>query len=299
MTRPAQKQAERRTLDSVIASLGLRLDQEPQQGETPDFMLGVDGRLIGLEVTVYNSGAMVEDGTERRPVESEWERLKTAADTFRAQNPDLRDISIGLMFKGMVPPRREHAAFIDEIASFARGVAELSPQDRTYWPPSFPSPLMQSYLRTLYLRKDPYADWYSDLAGGYVARPGPAIAAIVAQKSTAQFRPADELWLAIQCGTRISEMILDITGVEDFEAVPSLNPYAFDRVFVFAYTGAYEWRRNAGWRRLDGEPVVRNGPSFDELKAVLTDPEWLADPDGKAMRVATARAAETPPREET
>lgn len=288
MTRPAQKQAERRTLDGVIAALGLRLDQEPQQGETPDFMLHVYGRRIGVEITVYSSGATVDDGTERRPVESEWERLKAAADAFRAQNSDLRDFNIGLMFKGMVPPRKQHAAFIDEIAAFARSrVAELS-SERTYWPPSFASPLMQTYLRTLYLRLDPYAEWYSNLAGGYIARPGPTIAAIVAEKSTAQFRPADELWLAIQCGTRISEMMLDIMGVEDFEAVPDLDTYAFERVFVLAYTGAYEWRRNAGWRRLTGEPVAGQGPSFDELKAVLNDPEWLADPDGKAVEVARA-----------
>jgi hypothetical protein len=33
--------------------------------------------------------------------------------------------------------------------------------------------------------------------------------------------PADELWLVIQCTSRISKAMLDILGVEDFEAVPS------------------------------------------------------------------------------
>jgi hypothetical protein len=28
-------------------------------------------------------------------------------------------------------------------------------------------------------------------------------------------------------------------------------------------------------------------PSFDDLNDVLSDSEWLNDPDGKAMRVAT------------
>jgi hypothetical protein len=142
-----------------------------------------------------------------------------------------------------------------------RRAAELPTEGRAYWPPDFPSPLMQTYLRTLYLRMDRYAEWYSNLAGGYVATPGPAIAAIVAEKSASQFRPADQLWLAIQCGTRISEIMLDIMGVEDFGAVPSLEPYAFECVFVFAYTGAYEWRRGAGWRRLTGESIVSQGSS--------------------------------------
>ena len=47
--------------------------------------------------------------------------------------------------------------------------------------------------------------------------------------------------------------MLDIMGVEDLAAVPGLEPYAFERVFVLAYTGAYEWRRRAGWRKLGGE----------------------------------------------
>ncbi len=102
-----------------------------------------------------------------------------------------------------------------------------------------------------------------------------------------RFRPTDDLWLAIQCGTRISEMMLDIEGVKDFQSVPSLELCAFSRVFVVAYTGAYEWRRGAGWRRLTGERRRDSqGPSFDELKSVLADPEWLDDPDGKATKVA-------------
>ena len=80
--------------------------------------------------------------------------------------------------------------------------------------------------------------------------------------------------------------MLDIMGVEDFESVPSLHSCAFSRVFVLAYTGAYEWRRDAGWRRLTGESRASQGPSFDDLESALADPEWLDDPDAKATRVA-------------
>jgi hypothetical protein len=37
---------------------------------------------------------------------------------------------------------------------------------------------------------------------------------------------------------------------------------------------------------LTGEAAAGQGPTLDELKAALTDPERLNDPDGKAMRVA-------------
>jgi hypothetical protein len=117
------------------------------------------------------------------------------------------------------------------------------------------------------------------------------MAAIVVEKSGKHFHPADELWLAIQCGTRISEMMLDITGVEDFSSVPSLEPYVFSSVVALAYTGSYEWQRGAGWRRLTGENSQGQGPSFDELKGVLNDPEWLDDPAGKAMKVCGADLA--------
>ena len=83
MTRPAQKEAESRTLRSVVAALGLRPDEEPEEGEVPDFTMRVAGRLIGVEVTMYRYGATVDDGSQRRPVENEWERLKAASDAFR------------------------------------------------------------------------------------------------------------------------------------------------------------------------------------------------------------------------
>jgi hypothetical protein len=285
MTRADQKINERRTLDAVLTALGLHSDQDPEAGEAPDFMVPLAGRRIGVEVTTYRSGATVEDGTGRRAVESEWDRLKVASDQFRSEHPELHNINVGLMFSGSVPPRRQHAAFMEEIATFIRGHAdELKSHDTEYWPPSFSTPLMCSYLRTLYLRRDRFAVWHSNLAGGFIARPDFTIADIVAEKSRKQYRQADELWLAVQCSTRISEMVSDILGVEDFDAVPSLEAYLFSRVFVLAFTGAYQWKRGEGWQKLTGEN--RQGPSLDELKAVLKDPDWLEDCEAKAEKVA-------------
>ncbi len=81
-------------------------------------------------------------------------------------------------------------------------------------------------------------------------------------------------------------MVLDLTGVSDFTSVPSLDGSAFSRVIVLANTGAYEWQRASGWRQLTGQSPGIAGSNFDSLKTVLNDPEWLADPDGKASKVA-------------
>ena len=147
MTRPEQKSSERQALDAVLAALGLSPDQEPEHGEAPDFTVRVAGRTIGVEVTMYRYGATVDDGTERRSVENEWERLRDAANAFRDQQTDLLDLNVGLMFKGAVPPRRHHAAFLEEVAAFARDhAAEFGSQECEYWPPSFSTPLMQADL---------------------------------------------------------------------------------------------------------------------------------------------------------
>jgi len=103
---------------------------------------------------------------------------------------------------------------------------------------------MQCYLDRLVLRTDPYADWYSNFLGGYLARPSESnISDIVKNKSKTKFRPADELWLVIHCGTRISEMTLELDGVEDFRSIEGLDRDKFDRT--------YEWARKTNdWRQL-------------------------------------------------
>jgi hypothetical protein len=287
MTTSDQKRAERQTLDLVLAAVGMRPDREPEQGEAPDFTALISGRAIGIEITMYRSGATVEGGHVRRAVETEWDILKRASDDMRRARPEMRDISVGLMFKGAIPPRKQHEAFIQEIIAFVRERdSELTRRSADYWPQTFSAPLMRDHLRTVYLRRDQYAEWYSDITAGYVSRPDASIAAIVAEKSLKEYRPCDELWLAIQCSTRISELVLELDGVADFAGVPSLDPFIFERVFFLAYMGAYEWQRGSGWRRFTGESRAAHGPSFDELKAILADPEWVADPDGKATKVA-------------
>jgi hypothetical protein len=91
----------------------------------------------------------------------------------------------------------------------------------------------------------------------------------VAAKSGTKFRPADELWLAIQSSQRISEMVSDLLGVEDFEAVPSLAPYKFSCVFVLAFTGIYQWKRGEGWQKLTGVNREERGLSFQASKTVI------------------------------
>jgi hypothetical protein len=221
-------------------------------GETPDFIVSLCGRSIGIEITQYRSGETVGGGPERRQVEAEWQKLLSTSEQVRKARPELYDVNVGLMFNGAVPPRGQHATFIEEVVTFIHSHrSHLTSTNTDYWPPDFSAPLMTQYLQTLCLRIDPHATWYTNLSAGFVALPETSnITQIVAQKSSKQFRPVDELWLVIQSGILISEMLLDIGGVRDYYWLGDLEFSQFERVFVLAFTGAYEWKRGNGWRKL-------------------------------------------------
>lgn len=290
MTRQDKKAAERATLDMLLSTLTITPDSIVP-GETPDFALAIGARSIGVEVTMFQSGTIANAGLGRRQVESEWEALEKAAKGFQAAQPDLGRVNVGLMFKSIAPARKGHPAFMTEIADFVRAHAQgLGPTDVEFWLPQFTSPLMKKYLRTLIVRTDEYATWYSNISAGWVARPDATLAQIVAEKAAKTYRGMDELWLAIQCSHRISETVLPIEGAADFDAVPelaaALTTGPFAKAYVLAIGGLYQWDRPGRWTNLAPSHTGARGPSLDELKAALSDPEWLADPVGKADKVA-------------
>jgi hypothetical protein len=254
MTREVQKTSERQTLDVVLAALGVHPEREPEAGETPDFILSLSDRRVGVEITMYRSADIVDGGHGRRQVESEWDKLQAASQTYCATRPELRDINVILMLSGSVPPRWQHLDFIKEVADFITAHRhELGSQDVKFWPPTISTPLMVKYLRLLCLRVDRFAVWTSSLTAGFVATPATStVADIVAEKSAKNFRPVDELWLAIQCSTRISETLLPIEA-NDFDMIQALDGFRFSRIFVLTYLGVYQWKAGEGWRKLTGE----------------------------------------------
>jgi len=202
---------------------------------------------------MYRSADTVQGGGKRRQAEAEWAKLLAASHAYRSARPELRDVNVGLMFKGPVPPQRRHAEFMKEVAAFIRlHYDDLKSSDTDYWPWNFSTPLMCEYLQTLYLRICLHAVWHANFAAGFVALPETStLVEIVMEKSRKQFRPADELWLVIQSGNLISEMLLDIQGVADYSAVKGLEDFQFSRVFVLAFNGAYQWKRGRRLAQID------------------------------------------------
>ena len=222
MTRSAQKTIERSILDIILAGLGVEPDIDPEPGETPDFIVTIGGQQIGVEITAYDSGELIEGKHGRRQVESEWDKLKLASDAFRAAAPDLKDINAIFFFGGSVPPQRQQNEFMNEAAAFIRARrADLTTEDTDYDSRHFSTPLMRAHLQALYLQICPYAEWKTNLDAGFVATATTSLVPdIVARKSAKQFRNTNELWIAIHCTTKISGTLLPI----DLSELESLSP---------------------------------------------------------------------------
>jgi hypothetical protein len=248
MTRQSQKESERRTVDELLSALNITPDKiDPS--EAPDFMLTLHGRTVGAEVTMYRSGKTVGGAgvkrRKRREVEAEWESLRLASREFRAAQPDISEISAGLMFKNVVPARGEHQQqFMEEVAAFIRSHEIRS--DRTRWQ-KFASPLMKKYLHTLVLGKSESAEWYSTIDAGWVAGvPDSTLTEIVAEKASGTYRPNDELWLIIQCSHRISETV--ILSVDALNSIP-MQGGPFSKVYLLSLDGVFQWDSLTGWTR--------------------------------------------------
>ena len=154
MTRPTKKAEERAVLDVILAGLGVRPDREPEFGETPDFLVTIGGRQIGVEITAYDSKELVEGKHRRRQVESEWDKLKRASDAFRTEAADIKDVNAIFYFNWLVSPQPQHTTFMNEVADFIRAHQhELTTVDTEYDQRQFSTPLMRTYLQVLYLRR--------------------------------------------------------------------------------------------------------------------------------------------------
>jgi hypothetical protein len=244
MTRQSQKELERRTVDELLSALNMTPDKiDP--GELPDFMLTMHGRTVGAEVTMYQSGTTVGGaGVKRRKVEAAWESLQLASREFRAAQPDISNINVGLMFKNVVTARGEHQQFMEEITAFIRSREVRSDRTQSH---RFASPLMKKYLHTLILNRSEFAEWYSNITAGWVAGvPASTLTEIVAEKAAGTYRPSDELWLIIQCSHRISETV--ILSVDALNAI-SMQGGPFSKIYLLGIDGVFQWDHSTGWTR--------------------------------------------------
>jgi hypothetical protein len=252
MTRPDQKIEERRQLNALLSILNITPDDIDDKNDKPDFILIYSGQAVGVELTTYRPKTT---RPRRRQIEAEWDVLRHASREFQAAQPDIRNINVRLMFNHVVPRKKEHKNFIEEVAAFIRGRNEIGSKLTGFPALHFTSPLMKKYLKVLYLRTSEFAEWDSSITAGWVTRPDSTLADIVACKAAKakNYRPTTELWLVIHCSHRISETVL-VDGIDDLNAVDDLinelRNGPFSHVYLITNDGEFVWDRSVGWRNL-------------------------------------------------
>ncbi len=123
-----------------------------------------------------------------------------------------------------------------------------------------------------------------------------AIQRTIARKARRSFDTFDQVWLLICAGVSEPEAVVATfvmslwidAGALNNATVGDLSKSKYSRAFFYPILGVeralYQWERSGQWQKLvRSAPPDLQGPSFQE---VITDPEWLADPSGKALREA-------------
>ena len=257
MTRTSKKQQELDIVLELLHMTGMRLDSEPEESETPDFMVQVAGRAIGIEVTMFQSGDVIKragkGALRKRLVESEWERLEACGKVFRKRDAEFRNTYILFRFKSVVPPREEYQNFFDEVLQFLRSTPVPAIDEfKIFGIEDFTGPIMKEYLNPvqgLALKRSDCGEWDSNLTAGYVAdHPATVVSGIVEGKSAKQYRNADELLLVIAQSGRPSEMVLPITGPDAFnenrQLQQGLESSPFSKVYLLTALGLLWWDKS-------------------------------------------------------
>ena len=183
MTRPIQKQNECETLSKLLSTIRVQLDSQPLEGETPDFMFPMSGQMIGVEVTMYQSGRIVA-GLPKRAIEAEWEKFETSSQIFRRKNTELTNVDILFRFKDAIPPEREHCVFFREVLEFVRRTGcRIGNEYVDFWRGEITSPLMSKYVKDIVLRRCERGQWDSNMTAGFISVPAETISRIVTEKS--------------------------------------------------------------------------------------------------------------------
>jgi hypothetical protein len=263
MTRPSQKERERYILEALLKAIDMECEEKPDSGERPDFIVRFPQLIVGIEVTMFQSNKTSAGGVQRRAIESSWEQFEIFSREFRNHHKELKGTHILLRFKDSVPARQQDKAFLQEILEFVcLRQTDLDGQYRAFWRPDFTSasPLMIKYLKDISLKRcetGEVEEWQSNVMSGFVDSPAHTISRIVERKSAKVYRILNELWLVIERSGRPSEMILPISGVDEFNTNAALqrsliaSPFA--RVYVFTAMGLFVWEK------IYGEWELQNG----------------------------------------
>ena len=220
--------------------------------ENPDFVLPINNRKVGIEVTEYHSNLKGVDGRPRRAHEENWFRLQKIIMQEVRENKALKKIH-GILFfkKGLNTPNKKlYEEFSKELIDLAvvmknSGITETTPR--------FNQKLLLKYLEKLQLKKFNSTrplEWNWDKDVEHIGVSEQELIDSVHGKTLTNYKDKDimdELWLVIISGWRVSQDIPDISLYEKLKEYTRLDATLkksnFDNVFLYlhSWSAIYEW----------------------------------------------------------
>lgn len=125
--------------------------------ESPDFIIEIDNKRIGVELTKYHWDAQAKKGSPRHATEVEWAVLQAKIKDMVSQCNDLQQTLGYLCLKNCpLPPRKDFPKFVNEIQKFAveklkSGNKEMRP-GRNY-------PLLTKHAKKLDIKTGVSGQW--------------------------------------------------------------------------------------------------------------------------------------------
>lgn len=244
MTRLSKKDDERRNLDAYLAAAGISVDDgKVDHAERPDFLLRVDGVLVGVEVTDYHvAGA-------RREVEEHWAALRQWPMVL---NDFPQHRRIDLDFRALkVPSRRETHDFVAQVFAITAGAVDLPATidiDAARWP------ILGKYVSRVEIAasKVRYLGWSWNFDIAWIGVTEDELMTIVDSKRSSTFVTASSYWLMIAEGATLSR-VMAFMDHEWLEVMTRLTKQLVDGPFdrlILLQSPIIEWCRDVGWRTI-------------------------------------------------
>jgi hypothetical protein len=258
MTRAEQKKTERLIIQTYFGGRSITglVEDGP---EPPDFLATIDGTTIGIEVVEYHRPSRTTKGHTLRKVEAAWDALHEFTLEFCQGRADLAHLRVRLEFTTppLIPPPREFRNFVTAVADEVLAVLPtIGVVFRSIKVGTSSAPILQSYLRTIHVRRGNRSGWsWNHSFGGVGTSDAEMVDAIGHKLSSYQPRvPVASSWLIVAgAGVRVSERIgaRSIKQLNGFaRLMAALRSGPFDEVVLFDYNRSFVWSRSAGWKPL-------------------------------------------------
>lgn len=226
--------------------------------ESPDFIINLNNKRIGIEITEHHSSERDANKRCRRATEEDWELLKTIIRDEVWKDSDLSQTHGYLEFRKLeLPPRKDFRRFADELIQLSK---EMINSHREVVKINEKYPLLYKYMNKMHLKiVGCFISWDWNYEGGSVGSNEPELIKTIERKTSIANEyvknDIDELWLIVVEGHRISQaMGINLEWyLNDFESVNRLlQGSQFNKVYIYQYMQAviYEW---PGWFKIGQE----------------------------------------------